>query len=362
MSIEIVILADFLRPSLDKTFNQSANLKWLYGIISPDLRTHGLSVSNTDEFLLNISYTDLYDQVYADVSGKSLLDKWAQFYEALPANPNFDHLAEELTNRLIVVFEPSRGIRQFFARHNLTFIEIGLHPLRFAGDLLLSARSNNDAINARLLTYNKSRNWQAQCWKTYPIGSPRDAVLRADHDQPLIFLAQTSYDSSIISGGKFFSLLEHEDIIRPAAQGKALYLKPHPLDMQSTSSRDWLQLFPQSVVIETNFYDLLQQDTDLNFLTISSGSGYEAELAGHQTKYLSPHARTLDDVYWQSSYTLGSDVWAPGFWTFALTGQAEAPDLSDGLMRDKLRTLIGQRWSKPLKARTPIDNSRLSGS
>jgi hypothetical protein len=353
--MKVVVAGDFLRPNQDGTFHQAANIRWLRSIVAPSLEKAGISVLDTADDFLGISYDEIFSSFYQSTTGMALLEKWAALFESLPQHPLLLALCERLSDAVTVVFEPSRAICALFQAQRVRYLGVSVHPLRFADDLLLTCSSNDPGICERLRVYGRTMQWQHAQWCAYAdkirvsqchASGPREGI-RPD-GEVLIFLAQASYDASLIVDGSFFDLPNSQGRLNGLAQGKALYLKPHPYDPDSALAKQWKGMFPHSQVLDENWYEALAQYRAASYVPVSSGAGYEARLAGRPVTCLSPHAHGPEGAWWNTRYTIGSEIWDTSFWPAVLTGDGMPNQVYASLEPDRLRRLINQWWSKKI--------------
>lgn len=320
-----------LRPDNAGRPHQRLNARWLAraldGLAAQFRRTMVI-----DEMLAGVPLATLYAEAYrgdpiagwaAVQAGATLPDAFAPLFEAATRDA------------LVVIFEAPPVLIAALDRLGRPWIDVRVDPRRFLSDLLPSFRASDAGIAARLAAAGLDPEFLAA----------EIAYVRARHfhlepslpPDALVILAQVASDASLIHGGRIARPEDFAGEILAACRGRPVFLKPHPYD-DGAALAAWRALVPGAVVLDTNFYELIAVEPQMEMLTLSSGAAAEAVLFGHDARRLLPPGPEGTAVLhaW----------WYPAFWEWCL-GDGDAP--ARGLppfVPDRLRHILNLDWSK----------------
>jgi hypothetical protein len=225
------------------------------------------------------------------VSGKAgpeVLDKWAQYYDAERfAEDVASQLFEVFSGKLVVTFEASRSLLRYLDQIGSVYLNFRVGPLRFGTDLVMIVQTNDPNLERFLKFFRLDDGFVAsQC---DALRATMVANTRSFQAQSLVFLGQVPGDASLICDGRFVSIvsLDRADFSRFAPDH--IYHKPHPIDSNEIETQRWVKLFPISQLLDMSTYGLFCSHSGIEFVTVSSGSGYEAQLLGHDCTFVSRH-------------------------------------------------------------------------
>lgn len=336
-----------MRPNPDLHPNQAQNVRMIYSILGHSLERIFAEVDLIDTTLGGKGLSSLFHEVYCTVF-EDPLQGWAQYYDAFEPPRLFKGLLEEaMMDAFVIIFEASPVLIRFMSRLEIPFIDIRLHPARFLCDLLFSFRASDAKLDNRLRRFGVAAEYveaEVNTLREKNLGAR--AVLPED---AIIFIAQCSRDATIIHEGRFMSIMEKSDVLKQHCAERPTFIKPHPYDQNSINAKEWAKIFPTSEWLDLNLYEMFASHHNLNFVTISSSAGYEAELFGHKTLSLSPRAPKFDDMIHQLYTPLLHVYWLPEFWEWVFN-LSSAPPAIDPITftTDRLRKAIGMSWSKPI--------------
>jgi hypothetical protein len=340
---KLVICADLLRPNPDFHPNQADNVRRIHALLRAPLGRFFAQVESIDTRLDGRHLSDCYRDAYGE-EGDPVLG-WARHYEAneLPAIFH-GPLERALTGSLVIVFEASPALQAFLSARSIPFIDVRLHPARFLDDLVLWFYASDEESNMRLTSaamLPETLAVQAQALRRRHVGAdpslPDDAV---------VYLAQCSRDASLILDGRFVSVLDKREILVQRCAGRRTFIKPHPYDPRSINAKEWAALFPDAEWLDINLYAVLATHLPLDFVTISSSAGFEAELLGHRVLALSPRAPLNGSSMHQRYTAITHAYWMPEFWEWVLglSAHSPRPDAST-FEAHRLRRILDLSWS-----------------
>jgi hypothetical protein len=242
-----------------------------------------------------------------------VLDKWAQYYDAEFLDERISsELFEVFSGKLIITFEASRSLLRYLDQIGSVYLNFRVGPLRFGTDLVMIVQTNDPNLERFLKFFRLDNGFVAsQC---DALRATMVASTRAFQAPSLVFLGQVPGDASLICDGRFASVaaLNREDFSRFAPDH--IYHKPHPIDGNETETQNWLQLFPTSQLLDMPTYGLFCSHGDMEFVTVSSGSGYEAQLLGHDCTFVSRHNWGGTSPRWQNFTPILHEYWHSAFW------------------------------------------------
>lgn len=342
MPSRLVITGDLLRANPDGTFNQRLNLVWFSAIFKSSFERFFNNVEVIGIDPNSFPFPAFYGAVYGTRDLISL-EQWAYHYDMdLPSEAQ-ELLSERLNGATVLTFEGSPSLLRSIDINGSCYINIRVHPLRFASDLIFSFESNNPNIQRRLNDFSISDDYiYGETNYCRSIFSTRTRELEGT---PLIFLGQVRNDASVIQDGKFASLDLYRDLLLSSFDTFTFYHKPHPFDKDNPSIDEWRCIFPKSTLLEGNIYSLFPAPKH-QYVTFSSGAGYEAELFGHRATYLLRkhwgHGGSIAERF----VNILDMYWYPSFWEYILGISDCAPGAeSYPFVPNRLRRTIRVKWN-----------------
>ena len=156
------------------------------------------------------------------------------------------------------------------ARRHPAWIDVRLHPLRFAGRFW-SVRSNIPGVNEAVAAHGVE------------IEPP---AAEAKVEGLSCFTCQVSWDASLVRGGRF---IRPEDVIQRiravAANSREFLIVPHPVEPDSVWADAILALIPKAKLSPEPAYPTMAKSSRL--VTVTSSTGFEAPYFGCEAEFLS---------------------------------------------------------------------------
>jgi hypothetical protein len=339
-----IITGDLLRAMPDFSFHQRGNVRWLTGLLRTPLERIGYQVSTLGAHDDDFPFSDLCATAYSN-PGDDIISKWAHMFDGPMSGSVRDFIGEYFQSATIFLFEASPTITSFINEIDGIYVNFRIHPLRFGSDLIMTMESNDRCIMNRMRNYEipsdiidaEIASLRAR-WANRPTGI---------HNDSLIFLGQTRHDASIIVNGEFMSLTRSADNLNALASGRPVFHKPHPHDLDAPMITQWLKIFPESQELQTSTYNIIASQQKMEFVTISSGAGYEAELLGYKVNFLNPRNWGKNSGVFSHFVSVLHEYWYPSFWKYVLLGEpvSQSPAAAC-FVPDRLRRVIGMEWAK----------------
>lgn len=347
---DFVILGDILRPDNNLQFGSDHNIKWLSNIICNNLSGNFI-IFDSEYFQKNFPayFREIFSGQYASYG--DIAAEWARYYDADFLPQNTRDLLDRIIHLKILCFETPPSILQYIDEKGGKYIDIKVSPIRFGRDLMLSFFSNDVEIQRKLKLFELP-NWllfeeAAICGKKISQKFPKFKL----PTDSVVFLAQSSFDSTLISDGKLLRLTDHRELIESLVAGRRCFLVPHPNEPNSIGAAQFLDIFASAEIIHENTYNLMYHAEDLHFLTISSGSGTEAEILcsnrNNIVSFVSKQNMSLNGDRYRKLAHVAAAFWSSSFWNTILLPSESILELPDFMVEpDRLRNHIGERWSK----------------
>ncbi len=317
--MQIAFIGDFLRQHRITKINHKSifekNMLWLYELLKQPISI--ATGYSTDTF----NFDDLEDKYNFNIQEflsfsehDHNTDGWICNYnrtEILPAE--IEYFQSRLPkDSFFIGYELSPFVLALLEQAGYRYINVLIHPARFAGDYFFFMDSNDPNIH-QALSNNAISNEELKLLANYKKSShimfPNKAPLEQD---ALLFCGQSLEDSALISEKRMVLQSDYFDDIRTLIHNHPyVYFKPHP---HTSKAERILQLFQDSdntEIIYGDFYELLARDEITTVAAISSGCLYEAALFGKKT------IRLLDNFYNYDKYdryTINNICLLPNFW------------------------------------------------
>ena len=279
---EVVFLDDFFRSKENGLQSHPINRRFLRGLFYSACQASGIPVR--EEHPVS-SGGRLPVGSLMDILG--LPRTTAGWASAAIANlaPALDELkALQLGKRSLVIgwgLPPS--LLNYVSGCGATFIDVEVHPLRFARHLHLGVRTNSKRI-ATIFSRIAVRD---DIFRNAAIGMKAlfsrrgDNALFSPDARVGVFVGQTDVDLALVSNGR---LVRPGDVIERvaalAASVDVLAIKPHPCQPGTELLDDLFKKVPNSTMVDNNIYAMLCAENISFFSGISSGALTEAEYFG----------------------------------------------------------------------------------
>lgn len=356
----VFIMGDLLRPW--KTGDQSRsgafrNVQWLYHLVSRSIESIGLPVTVIDwsRNSINIKYS-LFDaaEYYQSMGMDISLENWSILANLTePCDILINRLQGFFENSLVLGYEMSRMQMATLDKMGISYIDVVLHPVRFADDILHAARTNNLEIHKILQTCHFDQ--EIICAAASQLMAkvsriPKTINLPMDSS---IILGQVWTDRAISkSSGGFYKIDDfHHEILSIINRHAAVVYKPHPYEFISEQNSGITKVFKSIVSSNLNFYILLCQPTVSSVYGLNSSGLYEAKYFGRDAKYFIPPQYLFnDDIRGENikinDFITLSEIWIKSdFWSVILGVEDNDFSISKNIItKNKLRGSMNTDW------------------
>jgi hypothetical protein len=281
---EVVFLDDFFRSEENGLQSHPLNRRFLRGLFYSACQASGIAVR--EEYPVSSggrlpvgSLMDLLGLPHTTAG-------WASAAIA-DLRPALDELKTlRLGKRSLVIgwgLPPS--LLNYINACGATFIDVEVHPLRFARHLHLGLRTNGK----RIATIVSQIAVPDETFRNAAIGmralfSRRgDSALFSPDVQAGVFVGQTDVDLALVSNGRLVRPGDVVDRVAAlAASVDVLAVKPHPCQPGTELLDDLVKKIPNAMMVDNNIYALLCAENIAFFSGISSGALTEAEYFGQR--------------------------------------------------------------------------------
>lgn len=322
---KIIFTADILRPfATTATTWESAtwkNVRWLESLLGWQVA----KATNLPQSRVSWERNGSFDTpaIYQALGLKLGYDDWAAlFYSEI--------LPPEIEKKIVAPFEKSCVIgveipdvlQHALSRHQIPFVDIVSHPVRFMEDLLFAFRTNDKNIHQKLSAYRF--NLDDHCF-------PQANLLRAKvawmpalkiPENTALITGQVATDKALISRqtGRFLKLSDYMDkLFEICASHPLVLFKPHPYQHTNCPSRMAIEAFGVVKTVTHNFYYLIAQEGLSDVYAITSGTTSEAPYFGKKGHSLAEPLYRFDDKVPEKNAAgacipISHDFLNPNFW------------------------------------------------
>ena len=315
----IVVTGDIFRVSQDsqRLGIQKGNIEWLYQLIRPSLEmmtslpVHPLYYKGGKGCIV----TRLYRARALDLTFES----WVSLYESKPSPRDLGVIDEELGDALVIGFELPEFTRLALDKLDIPYLDFTIHPVRFMDDIIFGVRSNlvglANALRKWVITENEIRVYAGLARATLVRLPPLPQC--PEGGNAALFCGQTTDDKVLIRNGR---LMQAEDFLPQFAEmcnrHEKVFLKPHPLSPCNPVILCLTRLFPNTEVVDTNFYHLLARGGLTHVYSITSSTSIEAAYFDKQGQHLSLYPYIFNEFTSDGGayLTIDSEIYSQSFW------------------------------------------------
>jgi hypothetical protein len=349
---DILICGDILRANLELT-HRPYNTRWFSALIRQAIAPLGIKSEVLGHCPPHFSFEEFYRSIYQQ-AGDAVLDKWAQFYDATCFDRNMSaRLLDIFSNKTIILFEGSRSILNYISNIGGVYLNFRISPLRFASDLIFIIESNDVNVALAIKQFELK-----QTYINTQIDDLRAQLASCTHsfiNPSLVFLGQVRGDASLIHEGRFANIAIPSGLDVSQYGYNDIFHKAHPIDANEPEIERWKSLFPTSQHLKIPTYAAFCSACDVTFVSVSSGSGYEAQLLGHPCHFVSPHNWAIGAPRWERFTSVLYEYWFEGFWRAIFNALEGLPldqvaigeaRLKMGFAPERLRGTINATWAE----------------
>jgi hypothetical protein len=292
--------------------NQIPNVFWLHNLIAH-------RITQLTEIIPEICFrardykggSIILNEAYKVLGLTTSMKSWHQsfWYEDVPSEL-VEIFRTDYERALVFVFELSPLMECILNRLGCPWVDVGISPLRFLDDLLLTIRLSAHFKSETLLPFavlNEDIQHAAEHVSRWFRSKSFDTDL-TDYD--VVFFAQTKGDRTLITyDGLLFSPEEAVARLADLVGQHRLWIKPHPLAPDNPVIQLAIERLGGQLINE-NVYRILSADIDFDVVTISSSVGREAPWFGKRTQLFSDcvFRRNEEGSMIRGSYE-SSDFW-----------------------------------------------------
>jgi hypothetical protein len=358
---KVIVMGDVLRPWPKGDHNASGafrNVQWLYHLIADRIKSLGLPVVAMDwnHHSMGIPYA-LFDVAkYYDSQGMDIsVDHWVRLANrTAPCPALMQMLAAPLEGTLVVGYEMSKVQIASLDAMGVAYIDLVLHPARFAADILHGARTNSPHIHSVLQACHfdsELLHESASEIKAKVARLPK--TINASWDTALL-LGQVWTDRAVSRAeGGFFKIDDFKkEVLELVDRHAEVIYKPHPYEAISNQKSEIPNAVKSIKVSTINYYMLLCQPMISAVYGLNSSGLYEARFFGKPSVHLIDLQYTFHDNRSGSAIALKefvtlSEIWLKkGFWESVLFGQGghQFAHSKDQMTPNKLRRSMNTDW------------------
>jgi hypothetical protein len=334
---------------------QQINVEWLHALFAPLLS--GITGRQCQVFLAEdypnpLARLSVYRRLRRDFSSAG----WASLYAALD-DPGLEaEIASRFAGALVIAFELPPYLERILRRHEIGFIDLTIHPIRYLPDYLFGIRSNVPEVSERLhatqvppaVFADAARLSAARSVRVYRKGLPEPGSA--------VFLGQIEIDASLIARGR---LHDDEDVELAlsdlAARHPRVYYKAHPHRRNLEALKRMVAAVPRCDWLDVNVYDLLARHEIGLVASLSSGTLVEAGFFGRATRPYVERPALVDvtgvpheEVFARGQYVAAPpEIFGAAYWAWILGATPTPPPIAPiEPFRDAFRTTLNMKWGR----------------
>ena len=293
MKPSIVFSGDFLRPESGRPRpTQHYNIQWCRDLLhrQVELATGcetGMVCWNQGGVVSGGIDHAAVEALYRAAGYSVDMDNWAGLLEEGSCPQPFEEeILRYFDCRMVIGFEMPRYLTEALRKAGTPFIDIVIHPVRFMDDIFFGVRSSAPDINARIAAHAVPEEQISLMAGVQAAAARRNHRFKPDPGS-LLFVHQMRRDRSQIRNGKFVSIDDFgEQTDALAARFPKIYIKPHPLEKDTSIVAQLAARFENAEVTGENIYRLLASERIAHVASISSSVGIEARYFGKPNTFL----------------------------------------------------------------------------
>lgn len=257
--------------------SQNPNILWMYHLIKPALQL--ISCLKVVPVLHTGKEFCLGRQLYS-INGLPLsFQSWINIYNRDPSTRELAAIQATFDEALVIGFEMPEIIVRGLDYLEIPYIDFTIHPARFMDDLIFGVRSNIPMLKGYLehwvVTHEEIHIAAGLAMSTL-VRMPRLPTCEESEDIAL-FAGQTTDDKVLIRGQR---MLEVEDVLDQLSElcnhHEKVLVKPHPMAPQNTFMKALTRLFPNTEMVDDNFYHLISHEKLTHVYSLTSSTSLES--------------------------------------------------------------------------------------
>ncbi len=331
------------------------NTRWIFELFGPPV---GALLGVPSLPLIEFDYPDPMSRisVYRRLGREFTSAGWASLFDDLDDQSTENELADRFTDALVIAYEMPPYLRLALSRHNIPYIDLFIHPVRFLPDYIFGIRSNVRSVYDRLCETEIPDEVVAGFARVSTGRTARTHRSAEPETGSAIFFGQIKVDSSLIANGQ---IAAHEDVeaalLELASQYPVVYYKPHPYVEDADALKARLSKLPKLKWVTWNPYDILALQRVGICASLSSGTLHEARYFEMPTKrflaerLIIPAPDThIDQAFVNQLYRRSPPaVFDPNYWRYILglsdnMPNLRMPDATDGALKFSLNMKWGR--------------------
>ncbi|QAU35547.1 hypothetical protein [Janthinobacterium sp. 17J80-10] len=314
---KILVTGDLMRQLTSGGSGQNGNIRWLFNLVSPAL-----------EMATNLPVSPVYftgddacigTRIYAVNHAQPTFSNWVKLYHMDADARTLAVIHEAFADALVVAFELPEIVRKAFDKLGIAYVDLTIHPARFMDDLLFGLRSNIPGLPDALagwVVYEEEIRIAAGIAAASLSKLSRLPQCEQQHNVAL-FAGQTSDDKVLIRGDRLMRADDFMDqFTELSAMHEKILVKPHPYARENNVVLALTRLFPNTELVEANFYHLLSHDAISKVYSLTSSTSIEAAYFGKQGIHLAPYPYAFSDESASGGtyLTIRPEIFLPQFW------------------------------------------------
>lgn len=313
----ILITGDILRVTQDGRPTQTVNINWLYNLIRPSLEM--LSNLPVSALTFKGKGNCLAAEVYSINRLPVQLSSWVKLFNKRPNARELALLYQAFESSLVIGFELPEMLKMGLEELDIPYVDFTIHPVRFMDDLIFGLRTNIPGLEDGLrdwVVYDEEMHVAAGVALASLSRLPRINECE-DTDNIGLFACQTNDDKVLIKGGALTKAEDYlDEFAEMSSRHSKILVKPHPYAPQNNVVLALTRLFPNTEVIDANFYHLLSHEKISHVYSLTSSTSIEAAYFGKVGVHLGDYPYAFSDQNGIGGHylTIRPEIYVPKFW------------------------------------------------
>jgi hypothetical protein len=292
----VVITTDVFRGSEFDLQSVAENARWLRGLLHNVLSAADfvpmLFVSASDEGRFEVA------RYRRALNLPKTAYSWAKLVNTKIATEDEPYFDELLGAKLVIGWGLTPALLQLLDRHQISFVDVEVDPIRFSDDLLMRVRTNNPALLEFFASLHVDEtSFSTSVAEIRAFVARREAAAMQAGPSMALFAGQCCIDLSTVEAGHIVTPAERLEEIRAVAKNvDTLLVKPHPSENDRRNLAVLLDAIPNARITQSNIYRILSDVNLKQVVALSSSVLDEAAMFGVETSRLMKPDRDRSDL------------------------------------------------------------------
>jgi hypothetical protein len=294
--MKVAITTDVFRGSEFCMPSVSENVRWLRGLLHNVFSTAGFAQTIfTNECEGGHFALAHYRETHALIRNAC---SWAKLVNTRISLEDEFYFTELLNAELVIGWGLTPALIELLDRHQISFVDVEVDPIRFGDDLLLQVRTNSPHLSEMFSSLHIDKAFfSTSVAELRAFVARREAAAVKAGPSIGLFAGQCCLDLSTVESGRIVRPSERLKEISEVAQNvDTLFVKPHPFESEVHHLATLLDAIPNARMTRSNIYRILSDVNLKHVIALSSSALDEAAMFGVETTRLVAPDRDTSDL------------------------------------------------------------------